>query len=98
MIDKKTRERSRLDRAANSVRRAEKFAAFLADPDIAAYFAAYERDQIENMIKAVPTDDEQRRSAALMINAMREFRGFLMSAIASGETSLNVLRESADNA
>lgn len=79
--------------------RAEKFAAFMSDPDVVAFFAAYERDQVETMLRAATTDDDARRAASLSIKAMREFRAFITGGIAAGDRALETLkRETKPNA
>lgn len=88
---KDDRKAERLERASASVLRAEKFQKIVADPDVQAFFAAYERDRIEAMLKALPLDHDGRQSAALEISAMRAFKGSLANAIAAGERSLEVL-------
>ena len=82
----------RLARAQHARDRGERFKAFLQDPDVVEIFAAYERDQLNDMLKASPTDDDARRACALAINAMRAFRAFLSAAVVSGETAGETLK------
>lgn len=88
----------RLERAGHSVIRAEKFRAFMADPDVRAFLDAYERDNVRKMLSAPLADDEARREAAVAINAMREFVAFVSQAINAGALSAKLLSESKPNA
>lgn len=87
------RQADRLERASASVLRAEKFQKIVDDPDVQRFFAAYERDRVEAMLKALPLDHDGRQSAALQISAMREFKAYLAAAITAGERSLDVLNK-----
>jgi len=73
--------------------RGERFRSFVADPDVAAFFKAYEADRIERLLRAGAADDDARRSAALEINAMREFKSFITSAIAAGDHASTILQK-----
>jgi len=86
-------ETQRLDRASQAAMRGERFRDFMADGDVAAFFAAYERDHIERMLKAGPGEDDTRRDAALAISAMREFRAFIHAAILAGARASETLRK-----
>lgn len=90
---KADRQPLRLERASASVLRAEKFQRFVDDPDVVAFFAAYERDRIEAMVRALPLDHDGRQAAAMQISAMREFKAFIASAITAGERSLDILKK-----
>lgn len=81
-----------LGRLQHARDRGERFKTFLDDPDVAAFFTAYERVEIDAMLKASPTDDETRRAHALAINSMRAFRAFLSAAVVSGETAGDTLK------
>jgi len=84
----------RLDRAHQAAIRGDKFKLFLADPDVDAFFVAYERDQVERMLRADVGDDDARRSCALKLSAMREFRSFLATAVKVGDqASATLLKE-----
>lgn len=83
----------RLQRASTSVLRAEKFQRFIDDPDVAAFFDAYERDRVEAMLRASPLDHDARQEAAMQVQAMRQFKAFISSAIVAGERSLEVLNK-----
>ena len=89
MSDVKARER--LDRALKGFERSERFQSFVNDPDVAAFFAAYEADRIKAMVAAAPTDDQTRKDEALRLHAMREFRLFLGAAIQSGDAALKII-------
>ncbi len=91
------RKREALERAQHAVRRSETFQRFVDDPDIKAFFDAYERDCINQMLRAAPTDDDTRRAQALRANAMRELRSFLSSAVVSGERALKTLMKDVEN-
>lgn len=86
-------ETERLDRAAQSAMRGDRFRLFMSDPDVIAFFDAYERDHVERMLSVAPTDHESRQGEAMLINAMREFRAFIKAAIAAGDRSAETLRK-----
>ncbi len=86
-------ETERLDRAAQSAMRGDRFRLFMTDPDVIAFFDAYERDHINRMLNAQPSDDDTRRDGAIRIHAMREFRAFIKAAIAAGDKSAETLRK-----
>ena len=73
--------------------RGERFRSFIADPDVAAFFKAYEADRSEKLLHAGAADDRARQSAALEINAMREFKNFIVSAIAVGDHASTILQK-----
>jgi hypothetical protein len=82
----------RLARAQAARDRGERFATFLADPEVEKIFTNYERDQLNQMLAAKPTDDDARRACALAINAMRQFKAFLSAAVVSGEAAGETLK------
>lgn len=98
LSDRLPDKKARLERASASVLRADKFRAFMGDADIAAFLAAYEKDQIRKMLTAPLADDASRREAAVAINAMREFIAFVSSAISAGDKSAIILSEASPHA
>ncbi len=89
--DKTDRQTDRLERANHAAMRGERFRTFVADPDVAAFFDGYEKRLVEAMLSAVAADDDARRSAALQINAMREFRNFLTTGVFVGSQAREIL-------
>jgi len=83
--------RERLDRALKGFERSERFQSFVTDPDVAAFFTAYEADRIMAIVAAAPTDDQTRKDEALRLHAMREFRDFMRGAINAGDAALKII-------
>ena len=89
------RQHDKLERAHRAAARGDRFRLFLADPDVGAFFAAYERDRVDDMAKADVCDDDGRRAAALRLRAMREFHSFLTSAVQAGDKASETLMKEA---
>lgn len=66
---------------------------FAHDPAVVKWFSEHEAVLVERMILLPTNADEQRRSLALEIQAMRGFRGWLSNTVTAGEHAAKKLQE-----
>lgn len=76
--------RSKEERAQDQIERGMAAARLIEDPVVLAYFDSERKRLVDEMIAAPIADDEARRSAALKLQALSDFRSNLTSTAAFG--------------
>lgn len=82
---KQREKRNAYDVLQLAVDRRNDLEALYKSPHIQDWFRETERALTERMLAADPTNDEQRRGAALQVQVLRQLAAFLSGAIARGE-------------
>ena len=89
---KKARDMRLVDQADQ----ANYLAPLLENDAVQAFFAEYERQQVDALAEAEPSDDEKRFDASMKLKAMRSFRSKMESIVATGRRAAEKL-EGLDN-